>query len=174
LQIPPSVAELSACDEFQFEEVKSLSTPTVVKPDVDQALTATTKRLQILIVDDSALGLMGSAMTVRTLGYIALEAISGQVAIDLLKVHTCAAILMDLQMPDMSGTECTRKIRTSETGSGYHIPIIAFSTMVEKDVIADCFKAGMDAYLTKGCSANELAAILKEFTGIPELPGVAT
>lgn len=173
MQTPPSLAELAACDQFQFEQVKSLSTTPDVKPKVEQALTATAKRLQILIVDDSAVGLMGSAMTVRTLGYIAHEAISGQAALDLLKVHSCAAILMDLQMPDMNGIECTRKIRTSETGSDSHIPIIGFSTMIEKDVIADCINAGMDAYLTKGCSSSELAAILKKFAGLPQLPGRA-
>ncbi|MBA4027378.1 MAG: hypothetical protein C0473_03960 [Cyanobacteria bacterium DS3.002] len=173
MQIPPSLAELAACDEFQSEEVKSLSKTTDAKPDLEQVLIVTSKKLQILIVDDSAVGLMGSAMTLRILGYIAHEAISGQAALDLLKVHSCAAILMDLQMADMNGIECTRKIRTSETGSDSHIPIIGFSTMIEEDVIADCINAGMDAYLTKGCSTSELAAILKKFAGRPELPGFA-
>jgi two-component system sensor histidine kinase TorS len=173
MQIPPSLAQLAACDKFQFEEEKLLSAASDVKPNYEPALTAASKRLQILVVDDSAVSLTGSAMTVRTLGYIAHEAISGQAALDILKVHSCAAILMDLQMPDMNGIECTRKIRTSETGSDSHIPIIGFSTMTEEDVIADCMNAGMDAYLTKGCSTEELAAVLKKFAGVPELAGHA-
>jgi CheY-like chemotaxis protein len=74
---------------------------------------------------------------------------NGREALEVLACEGFDAILMDVQMPDMSGFEATRAIRRSERGSGCHIPIIA---MTAHTLIGDrerCFASGMDAYLPK-------------------------
>lgn len=160
--------------EFHLEGLKAPPILVVMKnrkSDIEYSSALVVKDIQILIVDDGEVNLMGTGTMVRALGYIAHESNSGQDALDRLKVHSYGAILMDLQMPDMNGFECTRKIRMSETGSDSHVSIIAFSGMPEADVFTDCINAGMDAYLSKACSSRELAATLKKFAGgLPDLP----
>lgn len=116
----------------------------------------------ILVVDDAAINRMGTSMTVRSLGCTVHEAVSGRDALSMLKVRSYAAILMDLQMPEMSGIECTEQIRALETGSHCRIPIIAYSSMAERDAKQACLDAGMDAFLDKACSSDELARILEQ------------
>ncbi|MBC7998305.1 MAG: response regulator [Leptolyngbya sp.] len=127
----------------------------------------------ILVVDDAAINLMGTSLTVRSLGYTVHEAVSGRDALVMLKERSYAAILMDVQMPEMSGIECTEKIRAIETGSHCRIPIIACSSMAESDAKQACFDAGMDAFLDKACSSDELAKILEQLvSGLPNLSGL--
>ena len=114
----------------------------------------------ILVVDDTTINRMGTAMSVRTLGYSVEEVASGAAALDKLKSCSCAAILMDLHMPDMDGLECAAKIRAREMGLDSRIPIIAFSSTPESDVKQSCLDAGMDAFLDKACSTEQLGQTL--------------
>ena len=111
-------------------------------------------------------------MLVQTLGYSVEEAIGCAAALRKLESCHFAAVLMDLQMPEMSGLECTNKIRTSEIGSDKRIPIIAFSSLAERDVKQECLDAGMDAFLDKECSGDELAKVLDRLIPNPGLPGL--
>jgi CheY-like chemotaxis protein len=52
-------------------------------------------------------------------------------------------------MPKMDGYEATKEIRKSEVGSGFHIPIVAFTAHAMSCDEAKCLEVGMDAYLTK-------------------------
>jgi CheY-like chemotaxis protein len=114
----------------------------------------------ILVVDDTTINRMGTAMTVKTLGYGVEEVASGSAALDKLKSRRYAAVLMDLHMPDMDGLECAAKIRALETGLDSRIPIIAFSSTPESDVKQNCIDAGMDAFLDKACSSELLGKTL--------------
>ncbi|KAJ6378450.1 hypothetical protein OIU78_028651 [Salix suchowensis] len=58
-------------------------------------------------------------------------------------------ILMDCQMPKMDGYEATKAIRKSETGTHWHIPIVALTAHAMSSDEAKCLEVGMDAYLTK-------------------------
>lgn len=120
-------------------------------------------RILILIVDDTAINLMSTALTVRSIGYTVQEAASGEEALLELKRRSYSAILMDLQMPKMSGLTCTKKIRAFETGTNRRIPIIAFTSQAESDIGQECLDAGMDGFLDKACSFDKLAKTLKQF-----------
>ncbi|HPF17483.1 MAG TPA: ATP-binding protein [Thermotogota bacterium] len=58
-------------------------------------------------------------------------------------------ILMDIQMPVMSGVEATKEIRKWQNGSDSSIPIIALSAEVMKESLEKCQKAGMNGFLSK-------------------------
>ncbi|CAM8982692.1 unnamed protein product [Rhodiola kirilowii] len=58
-------------------------------------------------------------------------------------------ILMDCEMPEMSGFEAAREIRKAEKPYGIHIPIVALTAHISPDHIKETKLAGMDEYLTK-------------------------
>jgi CheY-like chemotaxis protein len=65
-------------------------------------------------------------------------------------------VLMDVQMPEMNGFECTAMIRDKEQLTGVHLPIVAMTAHAMSGDEARCLAAGMDAYLSKPIEANAL------------------
>jgi CheY-like chemotaxis protein len=63
---------------------------------------------------------------------------------------------MDLQMPDIGGLQATAIIREQEKGTARHLPIVAFTAHATKEDRDRCLSAGMDAYISKPISANDL------------------
>jgi two-component system cell cycle response regulator DivK len=81
----------------------------------------------VLIVDDSEKNLKLARDVLRAARFRTLEAGSGEEAIALATEHLPDVILMDLRLPDMDGTEATRRL-----GNGMRtasIPIVAVSSM---------------------------------------------
>ena len=58
-------------------------------------------------------------------------------------------VILDYQMPNMSGLEATRAIRELEEKSGTHVPIIAVTANAMSGDRDRCIGAGMDEYVTK-------------------------
>lgn len=115
------------------------------------------RNLKILLAEDNKIN---QTFTIRTLekmghkidvvenGREALEAYQNDSHYDL--------ILMDVQMPEMSGYESTEKIRELEKETGKHIPIIALTARAMKSDQEKCLASGMDDYLPKPVRTTEL------------------
>jgi CheY-like chemotaxis protein len=74
-----------------------------------------------------------------------------------------SAILMDCMMPVMDGLTATIKIREWESANGVKpIPIIALTASVLDEDIANCFAAGMNAYLPKPYKSEQLFETFSE------------
>jgi two-component system sensor histidine kinase/response regulator len=78
-------------------------------------------------------------------------------------------IFMDIQMPEMDGFETTREIRSRETPSGNHTPIIAMTAHAMRGDRECCLTAGMDDYVSKPVSSSALSTAIETF--FPTLPG---
>jgi CheY-like chemotaxis protein len=115
----------------------------------------------ILVVDDNTIVRQGTAIALRVvLGFEAEEAADGFAALEKMKTNTFAAILMDCEMPNMDGFQCTAQIRELEKLSGDKIPIIGMTASVAPDIRESCLKAGMNDYLDKSCSNEKLQEVL--------------
>ncbi len=119
----------------------------------------------VLVVDDTKIARQGTALTLRQLFSFEIdEAVDGYAAIDSLKNCDYAVILMDCDMPGMSGFECTERIRELEQHTGKRTPVIGMSASTSSDVRERCLKSGMDDYLDKGCTIDVLRSTVLKWT----------
>jgi len=72
-------------------------------------------------------------------------------------------ILMDVQMPRMSGYEATRRIRALPALQGVELPIIAMTANVFKSDIEECLAAGMDDHLGKPLDMEKVFQVLYKY-----------
>jgi CheY-like chemotaxis protein len=71
-------------------------------------------------------------------------------------------VLMDVQMPEMDGFECTALIREREQTTGLHLPIIAMTAHAMKGDEGRCLEKGMDGYLSKPIQPDELFDVVEQ------------
>ena len=77
-----------------------------------------------------------------------------------------AMVLMDCQMPVMSGFEATQRMRALEN-SGRRTPIVALTAGVLQDERDRCYASGMDDFLAKPVSAKELELAIERWAATP-------
>jgi two-component system sensor histidine kinase/response regulator len=95
---------------------------------------------------------------------------NGRLAVERVAHEAFDLILMDVQMPEMSGLEATAAIRRREEGSGRHLPIVALTARAMAGDREQCLAAGMDAYVSKPVRAPELfSAIDALVAGAPSV-----
>ena len=70
-------------------------------------------------------------------------------------------VILDGQMPDLSGIEVTRRIRANEVGTNQHIPIVALTGRVSEKEKAEALAAGADAWVGKPFDASSLHEIIE-------------
>jgi PAS domain S-box-containing protein len=119
----------------------------------------------ILIAEDVPMNLNLIRIIIKDLmpEAIILEALNGAEAVRIESENHIDLILMDIQMPEMSGVEATEKIRTRESETGNHLPIIALTAGALKDERLKCLDAGMDDFLTKPIDIKKLDLTLRKF-----------
>jgi two-component system sensor histidine kinase/response regulator len=97
-------------------------------------------------------------------GYASDIVADGREALARLEHGEHAAVLMDVQMPEIDGFEATRRIRASETGEE-HLPIIAMTASAMEGDRERCLQAGMDDYISKPLRPDQLDAVLERWLG---------
>ncbi len=119
----------------------------------------------ILIAEDNEVNMiLVKAILKRLLPKVRiLEAVNGAIALSIYEKEHPDLILMDIQMPELSGIETTIKIRELEKESNTHTPIIALTAGALKEEQENCLSAGMDDFLTKPINAEKLAQTLHPF-----------
>ncbi len=122
------------------------------------------RELQVLVVEDNPINQILAERLVRKRGYGVFIANNGREALAALEDRKFDLILMDIQMPEMSGIEVTEAIRRKEKGTGKHIPIIATTASALKEDRERSLAAGMDAYLSKPIVREALFNAIDELT----------
>ncbi len=105
---------------------------------------------KILLVDDEAINQKVGVAILRKIGIEADVANNGREALQMVEERQYDLILMDIQMPEMSGFESTEKIRKNELENGLsRIPIIAMTANAMESTRKHCLSIGMDDFITK-------------------------
>lgn len=125
------------------------------------ALADEAKGKRVLVVEDNTLNQQVAREILENEDMLVDTADNGQIALDLLfkkGPDVYAAILMDIQMPEMDGITATTEIRADPSFND--VPIIALTAHALTEDRQRCFDAGMDGHLTKPVIADDLIASL--------------
>jgi CheY-like chemotaxis protein len=124
--------------------------------------------LRVLVAEDNATNQKLVSAMLDQQGHAVTLVGDGRLAVERAIQEPFDLILMDVQMPEMSGLEATAAIRTHEEGTGRHVPIVALTARAMAGDREQCLAAGMDAYVSKPVRAAELfAAIDSVLAGTP-------
>jgi two-component system, chemotaxis family, sensor kinase CheA len=107
-----------------------------------------TKRLKVLLVDDSPIARATESALVRALGHQVDEAVDGEDGWKKLQQETYDLILTDVQMPKLDGFALTRRIKQDPDQAS--IPVVILSSLASPEDKRRGLDAGADAYLIKG------------------------
>lgn len=122
-------------------------------------------KLKILLVEDNELNQKFAIAVIRRLGYSYELAENGLIGLNKFKEGDFDLILMDIQMPEMNGIECTVAIREYEKSNQVPnpIPIIAVTAFAMDHDKRNCMEAGMNDFLTKPYKPYDLEVKIKNF-----------
>ncbi len=117
--------------------------------------------LKILLVEDDIINQKIALIILKNLSLTADIANNGQEALEILKKNDYDIILMDVIMPEMSGVELTKMIRSGKSEvKNPNIPIIAITANTMTEDRERYFKVGMNDYISKPISLYELRQAL--------------
>ncbi|MFM2136814.1 MAG: hypothetical protein RL021_2214 [Bacteroidota bacterium] len=153
--------------EFAFELPFTIGQETdEVKPvrAITAAEPADLSSLRILVVEDNRINQLLVRNMLKQHGIERIDATdNGREAIRLLETESFDLVLMDIQLPDMNGYEITRIIRSRLPVGKRDIPVIALTADASEKVRSAALAAGMDDYLVKPYSPEELLTKLSTF-----------
>ncbi len=150
--VPGAVAPVSA----EPTEVASNDRPETA-PSISEE-----RPVRVLLAEDNIVNQRLAVRILEKRGHSAVVACNGKEAVALLEREPFDLVLMDLEMPEMSGFEATAAIRASERETGRHIPILALTAHAMKGDRERCLAAGMDGYVAKPIQARELYQAIAE------------
>lgn len=121
--------------------------------------------VRLLVVDDHPVNRDVLVMQLGLMGLSAETANDGCEGLELWAPGKYAVVLADIHMPHMDGYEMTRQLRARE-GDGLRTPIVAVTANAMKGEEARCHEAGMDGYLAKPVSLEQLRATLARWLSV--------
>lgn len=117
----------------------------------------------VLVVEDNELNMKLFHDLLEAHGYGIVQTRNGLEAIDLARKHRPDLILMDIQLPEVSGLDVTRWIKDDEDLRG--IPVIAVTAFAMKGDEERIRRGGCEAYLSKPISVAKFIETVKAYLG---------
>jgi CheY-like chemotaxis protein len=127
--------------------------------------------IHILMAEDNELNTEIAVELLTSSGILLDCAVNGKEALEMFEASepsSYAVILMDMQMPVMTGCEATAAIRKSNHPDASKIPIIAMTANAFEEDIREALKAGMNAHVAKPINFETLKTVVSSF-----LPDIA-
>ena len=129
--------------------------------NAEEQLRARFAGRRVLVVDDEPINCEVARMLLEDVGLVIDTAEDGRQAVAMAGLTPYAAILMDMQMPNLDGLGATRQIRKASASP--EVPIIAMTANAFAEDKARCIEAGMDDFLAKPFEPEVLFATLLQW-----------
>jgi signal transduction histidine kinase/CheY-like chemotaxis protein len=143
-------------------------------PQLTRPTRCRARRLRALLAEDNKVNQIVATDLLSDMGVDCVIAPDGGRALELVRRGGLDLILMDCQMPEMDGFEATKELRRLEAvgpsgpGNPARLPIIALTANALKGDRERCLDAGMDRFITKPVSWEELSKAIDDL--VPEQP----
>jgi CheY-like chemotaxis protein len=144
------------------------ATATSAQPPIRKPVGTAPQRLSVLIVEDDGFQQKLIGRLISGLDIDVLFAGTGAEAIDQMWQHKPDIVLMDVGLPDTSGVEATRKIKS--IGQFGHVPILMVTGHSERNIVVESLQAGAADFLVKPFDKNTLHEKLRQFLPALALP----
>lgn len=112
----------------------------------------------VLVIEDNPANIKLATVMLRKAGYTVLSAITGEAGLALARSDQPALILMDIQLPGLSGIDVTRLLKHDPSTCA--IPVIALTALAMKGDVDRIRAAGCDGYVAKPLRYQELWSII--------------
>jgi two-component system, cell cycle response regulator DivK len=118
---------------------------------------------KVLIVEDNELNMKLFHDLLDSQGYETLQTREGLQALALARLHKPDLILMDIQLPEISGLEVTKWLKDDEELS--HIPVVAVTAFAMKGDEERIRQGGCEAYISKPISVMHFLDVVRKHLG---------
>jgi PAS domain S-box-containing protein len=148
---------------FDIAAGATIVTQATSPPRLDPAppSPSVARAMRVLVVEDNVVNQRVAVGLLSRRGHAVTIAPDGAEAIARLEHETYDVVLMDIQMPGMSGIEATAAIRARERASGRHVRIVAMTAHAMTGDRDRFLEAGMDGYVSKPIDSRTLFAIIE-------------
>jgi two-component system, sensor histidine kinase len=140
---------------------QSAHSPITMSPDAQHAAQA----LSVLVAEDHPVNRQYMDALLASMGHRVMFAHDGEEAVKAARENTFDLVLMDLHMPMMDGLAATRAIRELPDARAATVPIVALTADAYAETRNRCLTAGMNDYLTKPVSPQNLASAIRRLFG---------
>jgi CheY-like chemotaxis protein len=125
--------------------------------------------MKILAIDDQQLVLLPLEKRLKELGYDVRTENNGKSGIESFDTFQPDLVIVDMNMPDVTGLDVVKFIRNEKKSD---TPIMVLSGNTNDEVITESFDLGINDYMKKPLSLNEIYARVKRLIGAPETNAV--
>jgi two-component system, sensor histidine kinase and response regulator len=119
------------------------------------------RHLHILLAEDNSVNQKLASRLLEKQGHNVVTVANGREALEQIEKRTFDLVLMDVQMPVMSGLEATAAIRSRERSTKAHLPIIAMTAHAIQGDRDRCLAVGMDDYVSKPIDVKQLFSVVQ-------------
>jgi CheY-like chemotaxis protein len=131
--------------------------------------------LRVLVAEDNIVNQRVATGILENAGHTVTVVENGREALDALHAGTFDIVLMDMQMPELSGGEAIAELRRQEHAAGGHVPVIAVTAHALVGDRERCLAGGADGYVPKPMTPAALFAEMGRVigdAGTPASPAV--
>ncbi|MDO6596009.1 response regulator [Oceanihabitans sp. 2_MG-2023] len=127
--------------------------------------------MKVLAIDDQQLVLLPLQKRLVALGYEVQVETDAKKGLELYESFKPDLVIVDINMPFVSGLEVVKHIRITKNSQ---TPIMVLSGDTKDETITEGFELGINDYMKKPLSLNEISARVKRLIGVPTLQNVVT
>lgn len=117
----------------------------------------------VMIVEDNELNMKLFNDLLESRGYTVIQTRSGMEALDLARAHMPDLILMDIQLPEVSGLVVTQWLKDDEQLT--HIPVVAVTAFAMKGDEERILQGGCEGYISKPISVSHFLETIAQYIG---------